>query len=78
MNNIAGFYRELNYEKAINYYEQALSINPNNAYIYNNLSRIYFDLKNHKEAKKNSFKAIEMKGDDGDIKNTLIYLLKRS
>ena len=45
LNNIAGFYREeLNYEKAINYYEQA-PINPNNAYIYNNLSKIYFDLK---------------------------------
>jgi len=62
LNNIAGFYREeLSYNKAIDYYKQALLVNPNNAYIYNNLAKIYFDLNDHQEAMKNSFKALEMK-----------------
>ena len=72
LNNIAGFYREeLSYNKAIDYYKQALLVNPNNAYIYNNLAKIYFDLNDHQEAMKNSFKALEMKNNDGDIQKTI-------
>ena len=72
LNNIAGFYREeLSYNKAIDYYKQALLVNPNNAYIYNNLAKIYFDLNDHQEAMKNSFKGLEMKNNDGDIQKTI-------
>ena len=75
LNNIAGFYREeLSYNKAIDYYKQALLVNPNNAYIYNNLAKIYFDLNDHQEAKKNSFKALEMKNNDGDIQKTISFI----
>ena len=48
-------------------------MNPNNAYIYNNLAKTYFDLNNHDDAK-NSFKALELKKDDGDIQKALSFI----
>ena len=44
VNNIAGFYREEGKNnKAIYYYKKAINLNPSNPYIYNNLSKTYFD-----------------------------------
>ena len=63
--------------KLSDYYKQALSVNPNNAYIYNNLAKIYFDLNNHKEAMENSFKALEMKKNDGDIQKQYFFYISK-
>ena len=75
INNIAGFYREEGKnDKAIYYYKKAINLNPNNPYIYNNLSKTYFDLNIHEDAKNNSFKALKIKPDDGDIQKTLSFI----
>ena len=45
INNIAGFYREeSDYLKAVDYYNKALKINPDNPSIINNLAKTYFDI----------------------------------
>ena len=49
-------------------------MNPNNAYIYNNLAKIYFDFNNHEKAMENSFKALKMKRNDGDIQKTISFI----
>ncbi len=75
VNNIAGFYREEGEnDKAIYYYKKAINLNPNNPYVYNNLSKTYFDLGIVEDAKDNSFNALKIKPDDGDIQKTLSFI----
>ena len=38
------------------------------------MAKIYFDLNDHQEAMKNSFKALEMKNNDGDIQKTISFI----
>ena len=68
VNNLAGFYREeSDYLKAVDYYNKALKINPDNPSIINNLAKTYFDIGDLDLAENYSLKALKFNENDGNI-----------
>ncbi|MDD5406454.1 MAG: tetratricopeptide repeat protein [Sulfurovaceae bacterium] len=57
-------YANGNFDKAIEFYTKAISINPNNAIAYNNRGLVYYELKDYSTAINNYNKAISMKPND--------------
>lgn len=53
-------YQSKDYKKAVEYYEKAIELDPNNSRIHNNLGNVLDDLGRHEEAIKKYKRAIEL------------------